>query len=228
MYSTINKVESYFKKMGESVSFTSETAPSEADVLAWIEEETSWIDEQTQFQYSDVEREDILHYVGQQYLLTRFSPIDEVELYVNRGSEFEAPDWEQLQEYKDYSVEKEKGRIILTNKRIFTSRTFQPTRIAEFKHQNNKFKVVYKSGDVAPEWIKGICTRRVVYRILQSSVSYRTSDGVSTLSAGAITVVTPSDMGTGALRQLKLDIKEDEDKLTKRSGAYRYVNYLIN
>lgn len=228
MYTTKQNVEAYFKKLGQEVTFDQNSKPSQNDVENWIEEESSWIDEQTQYRYSSETREDILHYTGQDYLLTSFSPIEGVELYVNRASEYEEPDWERLNEYKDYSVEKSKGRIILTNKNIFVLRTFHPTRSQSYKHENNKFKVVYTSGEQSPKWLQGIATRRVVYRVLQSSINMNINEGVSSLSAGAVTVVTPSDMGTNALKQLKTDIKEDEERLTKSTGAYRYVNYLIN
>ena len=207
MYAQVLDVENALNK---ACTFDQDTIPSSSVVRTWLEQESEWVDEITSDEFTQETVEDVFEYKGHRKLMTKYAPIDDVLLYINENREGFEPSWDLLDEWKHYEVNKKRGVIILT-------RNVTP------RHQRNKFKAEYSKGS-NPSWLKGIVARRVAKRVVEAAINQRAQDGTQTIRAGGLTISSSRNMGVGLYQELKMQVKEDEERLRNRSGVVRYVD----
>jgi len=217
-YTTAEKVQ---YELQASSAFDATTVPSLSTVTDWIEEESAFIDSQTNTSFSQTTTTLTLDYNGEEVIPLKDSPLISVSQFLYDTNSFgnaSGADWVAKTEDTHFSLYKERGEIVL----MLTN--FTPAE------GRKRFKIEYVSGYAStPATIQMLATKKVALRVLNTLISGNVNsrnDGGS-VSVGSISIVEPENYGVNSYKQLVTDIKDLEQQIARTDGIYRYDVYTL-
>ena len=207
-------------ELRSSTAFSTSTTPTLATVENWIEEESEDINKIAGYNIGETSYTDTINWDGSDILILKHSPIITFTTLNYSIYKLGSDDYDitlTATEGTDYSADKEKGILHILS-----------THTANLKEGLKSLKATYTAGyATTPKNIEKLATKKVVLRVIDSLLSYNINSGNSggSVSVGSISIVEPADFGTVRFNTLKQTVKEEEDKLSSGSSAYRYINY---
>ena len=197
--------------------FDTDTFPSLADVNAWIEEESSYINSISDRvfssvvvtdQYVDIEEDDdILLPVAPIISLTK------LEYNKNRLGDPDGTDWVTKTEDSDFILYDDVGRIHV----IRSNWNPKPGR--------RRVRVTYTYGYAdTPLTVRTLASKLVAKRVIDSLLSNKLFEGdTGDVSIGTMRVSEPADLSIQAYRKLDDDIEKLKDRLHDGFKVYRPI-----
>lgn len=197
--------------------FSATTDPSKTTVDRWIKEISEYVNEMSGTVYGQTTYTEDIDYEGSEYITLKNSPVISVTtLKYNKNpiGSSSGEDYETKTEDTDYTVYNDRGQVAI----LFNN--FNPST------GRKRIEIVYEAGfATTPVSIQQLATKMVALRVLNSVISSNVNEGNDggSVSVGSISIVEPSGIGINSYKQLKQDVRELLDDLTKGNGVYRYT-----
>lgn len=197
------------------LTIDSSSVPSSATVSTWIEQESSYLDQETgRIWGSATYTNEYYDYDGSGYIRLNHAPILAITSasYEANGLSGTSENWIGLSEGRlssaDYIAYKDEGELHFHNSSIIAG------------YQN--FKITYIAGYASiPSYINMIVAKRVSLRMIETIANDSSSEVGGSISVGAISISDPSTFSTDRVKQLKNDIRE----LLPNIGKFKTFRY---
>jgi len=200
-----------------AVLFSATTIPSLTTITDWIEQESSYIDEEMGNTLNgQTVATAYVDYSGDSFILLRNTPVISITSLCYAQSEVGTstyPNYKTLVEDTDYLLYPEEGKI------DFIFNNFSPSE------GKKRFRIIYTAGaSTTSPLIKKLCTKLVAERVISSLIFNNIEEGNDggSISVGSISIVEPASYGVASYRQLKTDINDLFKEITGGFGVYRY------
>lgn len=212
-YTTPAKVQEELKA---STPFSGSSLPTEATVLSWIEQESEEVNRLSGFNIGSTAYSETIDYDGSETIPLKYSPVISVTSvlyspYTLGTTGYALSDTKV--ENTDFVVYKDSGELVI----LFNKWNAQEGR--------KRIQINYTAGySTIPLVIEKLVTKKVAKRVIDAVVldDINQKSSGKTTSVGSVSITKASDFGVSQFKQLKEDIKELENTITKGSGVYRY------
>lgn len=216
VYTTPTLVEAELKA---SAVFGASTSPTLTQVTTWIAEESAQIDNDSGRVYGSASYSDTINYDGYDQITLKHAPIVDVTRVVytihNLGTSNYALDNTAIED-THYTVFEERGVIEVLS------------GWSKLKEGLKTVRVDYTAGySTTPLEVQKLATKMVAKRVIDTTIEndlQQKSSGKS-VSVGSISIVKSAEFGVNNYKNLGMEIKELQDKLSKGTGVHRFTNY---
>jgi len=208
------------RELQSETAFSSSTYPSLDSVESWIKQVEDGINDKTNNKYTSSQYVDVIDYDGACEIPTKYAPIISVASVLASTAALGTASYalsDTKVEDTDFTIYKSRGLIVplMSN--------WTP------KEGRKMIQITYTAGSsVTPPRIKGLATKQVALRVLNTLLSRDMNDGNvgGSVSVGSISIVEPSEYGVGRYKTLKEDVNElKRDLISKGTKAVRFNNY---
>lgn len=215
-YTTLENVQA---EVRADAPFSSETFPSDTDVLRWISEADAYIDFLAGRSFEEATHVELINYDAEERIQLKHAPVLSITTFkystVPLG-DATYPAWETKTNGTHYSVYEDRGEIEIL------SRNWSPAS------GNKRIEVTYTSGyETIPAYVQMLSTKLVAARVIDTTIAKDLNEKQSgkSISVGSISIVKSASFGVQSYVKLKGDIEELKAKIVEGTGTYRYNNY---